>query len=87
MAIDKTTILNTRTHGDHDNKVEVHGASIKVELQIEALKQEQEETHEEATLIESEYILVRDRPRRIIRPLQRSRNFVRFCTPNGREHR
>jgi len=50
VTFDETTILNPRPHEDHDNKVQVHGVSKHVELEIEALKQKPKETHDEVII-------------------------------------
>lgn len=44
VTFDEMTILNPRLHEGHDNQVEAHGTSMNVELEIEVLKQESEET-------------------------------------------
>jgi len=79
VIFDETTILNPRSHEDHDNKVEVHGVSKKVELGTKALKQKPEETHDEVTITESKYIFAKDRPRRQIKPLESYGDFVSFA--------
>ena len=56
MIFDETTILNPISHENHDNKVEVHGVSKKVELETKALKHKPKETHDEVTITEPKYI-------------------------------
>lgn len=46
VTYDEIIILNPKTHNGHDNQVEIHNASKKVELAIEVSKQELKEIHE-----------------------------------------